>query len=97
MKDHTDCKRCHNGGHECDVLVIGAGPAGLATAVNAASEGLHTVALERSSEVGGQASTSSRIENYLGFGGGVTGPELIEQARTQAERFGVTRARGMSA
>lgn len=84
----SNCKSCHNGGHECDLLVVGAGPAGLATAVNAASEGLHTVALERGSEVGGQASTSSRIENYLGFGAGVTGPELIEQGREQAVRFG---------
>jgi thioredoxin reductase (NADPH) len=88
MHDVNNCKSCHNGGHACDVLVIGAGPAGLAVAVNAASEGLHTVALERGPEVGGQASTSSRIENYLGFGTGVTGPELTHAAKEQAERFG---------
>lgn len=83
------CAHCNgDGAHECDLLVIGAGPAGLAAAVNAASEGLHTVVLERSSDVGGQASTSSRIENYLGFASGLTGAELAEQAREQALRFG---------
>jgi len=74
--------------HACDLLVIGGGPAGLAAAVNAASEGLRTIVLERADEVGGQASASSRIENYLGFADGLTGAELTAQARAQAERFG---------
>lgn len=74
--------------HACDLLIIGAGPAGLAAAVNAASEGLRTIVLERGPEVGGQASASSRIENYLGFAEGLTGAELTEQAKAQAERFG---------
>src|SRR5690349_3223175 len=69
-----ECASCPD--HECDVLVIGAGPAGLAAAVNAASEGLRVIVLERGREAGGQASTSSRIENYLGFPTGLTGPEL---------------------
>jgi thioredoxin reductase (NADPH) len=81
------CPACP-GTHECDLLIIGGGPAGLAAAVNAASEGLTTIVLEKDSEVGGQASTSSRIENYLGFADGLTGAELTEQARAQAERFG---------
>lgn len=81
----TTCNVCD---HECDVLVIGAGPAGLAAAVNAASEGLHTIVLERGPKVGGQASTSSRIENYLGFPMGVTGDELAVAAYDQAVRFG---------
>ena len=74
--------------HACDLLIIGAGPAGLAAAVNAASEGLRTTVLERSSEVGGQASSSSRIENYLGFADGLTGADLATQAKAQALRFG---------
>ena len=81
------CGYC-DGKHECDLLVLGAGPAGLAAAVNAASEGLHTIVLEREGEVGGQASTSSKIENYLGFASGLSGAELTEQARAQAVRFG---------
>jgi thioredoxin reductase (NADPH) len=74
--------------HVCDLLVIGAGPAGLAAAVNAASEGLRTIVLERSPLVGGQATSSSRIENYLGFAEGLTGSELAAQAEAQARRFG---------
>lgn len=88
MHNPASCESCHNGGHDCDLLVIGAGPAGLAAAVNGASEGLHTVVLERDPDVGGQAATSSRIENYLGFAAGVTGAELTEQAKEQAARFG---------
>src|SRR5687768_17155970 len=70
-----------------DVIVIGGGPAGLATAVYAASEGLRTVLVESHSS-GGQAGTSSMIENYLGFPSGVTGADLAHRATTQARRFG---------
>ncbi|HEX6049457.1 MAG TPA: FAD-dependent oxidoreductase [Gemmatimonadaceae bacterium] len=70
-----------------DVVVIGGGPAGLANAVYAASEGLHTVLIE-SHAPGGQAGTSSMIENYLGFPSGVTGADLAHRATTQARRFG---------
>ncbi|MFI1393386.1 FAD-dependent oxidoreductase [Streptomyces sp. NPDC020681] len=70
-----------------DVVVIGAGPAGLGAAVYAASEGLRTVLVERSA-TGGQAGQSSRIENYLGFPDGVSGAQLTDRARRQATRFG---------
>ena len=70
-----------------DVVVIGGGPAGLATAVYAASEGLRAVLVE-SHAPGGQAGTSSLIENYLGFPSGVTGADLAHRATTQARRFG---------
>ncbi len=70
-----------------DVAVIGGGPAGLAAAVYGASEGLKTVLIERVAP-GGQAGTSSRIENYLGFPAGVSGDELSLRARQQAMRFG---------
>jgi thioredoxin reductase (NADPH) len=70
-----------------DLVVVGAGPAGLAAAVYAASEGLSTVVLERTGP-GGQASRSMRIENYLGFPTGVTGLELAERALVQASKFG---------
>ncbi len=70
-----------------DLIIVGAGPAGLAAAVYGASEGLRTVLIE-SSAPGGQAGTSSRIENYLGFPGGVTGADLARRAATQARRFG---------
>lgn len=72
---------------EYDVSIYGAGPAGLSAAVYAASEGLRTVLLEREA-VGGQAGTSSLIENYLGFPGGVSGAHLAERARQQAVAFG---------
>jgi thioredoxin reductase (NADPH) len=71
-----------------DVAVIGAGPAGLAAAVYGASEGLATVLLEPEA-IGGQAGTSSRIRNYLGFPTGVSGEELAVRAYTQAWNFGV--------
>ena len=71
----------------CDVLVVGAGPAGLAAAVYGASEGLDTVMIDRVGP-GGQAGTSSRIENYLGFPAGISGLELTERARVQAGKFG---------
>jgi thioredoxin reductase (NADPH) len=70
-----------------DLVVVGAGPAGLAAAVYGASEGLETVALD-SVATGGQASTSSRIENYLGFPSGISGSELAERATIQAAKFG---------
>ena len=70
-----------------DLIVIGGGPAGLAASVYGASEGLRTILVERTAP-GGQAGTSSRIENYLGFPGGVTGADLALRAATQAKRFG---------
>jgi len=70
-----------------DVIVIGGGPAGLATAVYAASEGLNAVLVE-SQAPGGQAGTSSLIENYLGFPSGVTGEDLAQRATAQARKFG---------
>lgn len=71
-----------------DVVIIGAGPAGLASAVYAASEGLRAVLVERDVP-GGQAGTSSRIENYLGFPAGLSGGDLARRAVAQAKRFGV--------
>ena len=71
-----------------DVVIIGAGPAGLAAGVYGASEGLKTLLVERRSP-GGQAGTSSRIENYLGFPVGISGSELTQRAMTQAVRLGV--------
>ena len=70
-----------------DLIVVGGGPAGLAGAVYGASEGLRTILIERSAP-GGQAGTSSKIENYLGFPSGVSGAELARRAATQAKRFG---------
>jgi len=71
-----------------DLIIVGAGPAGLAAAVYGASEGLHTLVIEQQAP-GGQAGMSSRIENYLGFPGGLSGSELARRAVTQARRFGV--------
>jgi thioredoxin reductase (NADPH) len=71
----------------CDVLVVGAGPAGLSAAVYAASEGMQVTALDGVA-TGGQAGTSSRIENYLGFPSGISGGELADRAVLQAEKFG---------
>jgi thioredoxin reductase (NADPH) len=76
-----DDKRIH------DLVVIGAGPAGLAAAVYAASEGLDVLVVE-SNAPGGQAGSSSRIENYLGFPTGITGQDLAARAFVQAEKFG---------
>jgi thioredoxin reductase (NADPH) len=70
-----------------DLIVVGAGPAGLGAAVYGASEGLRTVLVEREA-TGGQAGQSSRIENYLGFPDGVSGAQLTERARRQALKFG---------
>ncbi len=71
-----------------DLLIVGGGPAGLAAAVYGASEGLRTVMIEREAP-GGQAGTSSRIENYLGFPVGLSGADLARRALAQARRFGV--------
>jgi thioredoxin reductase (NADPH) len=70
-----------------DLIVVGAGPAGLGAAVYGASEGLRTVLVERQAS-GGQAGQSSRIENYLGFPDGVSGAQLTDRARRQAQKFG---------
>jgi thioredoxin reductase (NADPH) len=72
---------------EYDTVIVGAGPAGLAAAVYGASEGLRTIVIEREAP-GGQAGTSSRIENYLGFPSGVSGDELSSRALQQARRLG---------
>jgi thioredoxin reductase (NADPH) len=71
----------------CDLIVVGAGPAGLAAAVYGASEGLATMVVD-SVATGGQAGTSSRIENYLGFPAGISGSELADRAVVQCKRFG---------
>ncbi len=71
-----------------DLAIVGGGPAGLAAAVYGASEGLSTVLIEREA-TGGQAGTSSRIENYLGFPSGLSGGDLARRATAQARRFGV--------
>ncbi|WP_340065222.1 FAD-dependent oxidoreductase [Ascidiimonas aurantiaca] len=71
-----------------DVVIVGAGPAGLAAAVYGGSEGLKTLLIDRKAP-GGQAGTSSRIENYLGFPNGLSGQDLTRRAITQATRFGI--------
>ena len=76
-----------DGAEICDVAIVGAGPAGLAAAVYAASEGLTTIIIEGNSP-GGQAGTSSKIENYLGFPTGISGQELANRAQVQAQKFG---------
>ena len=80
----------------CDLLVVGAGPAGLAAAVYGASEGL-TTTLAEDTALGGQAGTSTRIENYLGFPAGLSGEELAARAVLQAQKFGVRVKLGTSA
>ncbi len=72
---------------EYDLAIYGGGPAGLSAAVYGASEGLKTILIERSA-IGGQAGSSSRIENYLGFPDGISGADLAERAREQACKFG---------
>lgn len=74
--------------HFYDLAIVGAGPAGLASAVYGGSEGLRTVLIEREAP-GGQAGTSSKIENYLGFPSGISGGDLARRAVDQARRFGV--------
>jgi thioredoxin reductase (NADPH) len=77
----------HAEGKFYDLVIVGGGPAGLANAVYGASEGLTTLLIEQHAP-GGQAGTSSRIENYLGFPSGVTGEDLAQRATAQARRFG---------
>jgi len=79
-----------------DLIIIGGGPTGLAAAVYGGSEGLQTVMIEKEA-TGGQAGTSSRIENYLGFPQGLTGADLARRATTQAQRFGVEILRAQEA
>ena len=74
-------------GEVCDLVIVGAGPAGLAAAVYATSDGLDALVLD-STATGGQAATSSRIENYLGFPEGISGAELADRALIQARKFG---------
>jgi len=76
-------------GHCFDLIVVGSGPAGLAAAVYGASEGLSTLGVE-SIALGGQAGSSSRIENYLGFPTGISGGDLAHRALVQAEKFGAS-------
>ena len=71
----------------CDLLVVGSGPAGLSAAVYGASEGMRVIVMDATA-AGGQAGTSSRIENYLGFPSGISGAELAERALLQAQKFG---------
>ena len=78
-----------DGTHVRDVVIVGGGPAGLAAAVYAASEGLNVLIIETSAP-GGQAGSSSKIENYLGFPTGVSGQELAARAITQAQKFGAS-------
>ena len=73
--------------HVRDLVIVGAGPSGLAAAVYAASEGVDTLVIETNAP-GGQAGSSSRIENYLGFPSGITGQDLAGRAYTQAQKFG---------
>ena len=77
----------------CDLVIVGMGPAGLAAAVYAASEGLGTIVVDAVA-AGGQAGTSSRIENYLGFPSGISGAELAERAALQAAKFGARASSG---
>jgi thioredoxin reductase (NADPH) len=83
-------------GEVCDLIVVGAGPSGLAAAVYGASEGLNVQVLEKNAP-GGQAGASSRIENYLGFPLGISGQELASRAFIQAEKFGARIAIARSA
>jgi thioredoxin reductase (NADPH) len=87
LADHLGLTEAIEDGTVYDVAVIGAGPAGLAAAVYAASEGLQTIVLEGLAP-GGQAGTSSKIENYLGFPTGISGQALAGRAQVQAQKFG---------
>jgi thioredoxin reductase (NADPH) len=87
LADATGLRKRDDTRELVDLIVVGAGPSGLAAAVYGASEGLTTVVLDAVA-TGGQAATSSRIENYLGFPAGISGAELAERATIQAEKFG---------
>lgn len=87
LADELGLTECLNPNEVYDVAVVGAGPAGLAAAVYAASEGLKTVVIEGMAP-GGQAGTSSKIENYLGFPTGISGMALAGRAQVQAQKFG---------
>jgi thioredoxin reductase (NADPH) len=87
IADHLGFNERIDRRHLRDVVIVGAGPAGLAAAVYAASEGLDALVIEASSP-GGQAGSSSRIENYLGFPTGISGQELATRAYAQAQKFG---------
>jgi thioredoxin reductase (NADPH) len=87
LADLLGLRRPASGSTARDFIIVGAGPAGLAAAVYGASEGLATVVLEAVA-TGGQAGTSPRIENYLGFPAGISGAEIAERAVIQAEKFG---------
>jgi thioredoxin reductase (NADPH) len=87
LADHLQLIDRRDLGMVYDVAIVGAGPAGLASAVYAASEGLSTAVIEGAAP-GGQAGTSSRIENYLGFPTGISGQELSERSLIQAQKFG---------
>jgi thioredoxin reductase (NADPH) len=86
LADKTGMATAATGARVHDLVIIGAGPAGLAAAVYGSSEGLDTVVVERWA-IGGQAGTSNRIENYLGFPGGISGSDLAQRAFAQARRF----------
>ena len=87
VADHIGLALRPDDRHDFDLVVVGGGPAGLAAAVYGASEGLHTILLDRIA-VGGQAAASARIENYLGFPTGIGGIELTSRALAQANKFG---------
>ncbi len=87
LAEHLGLAYQHVHGRTLDLVVIGAGPAGLAAAVYGASEGLQTLVLD-SVAAGGQAAASSRIENYLGFTSGISGADLTARAAVQAQKFG---------
>jgi thioredoxin reductase (NADPH) len=87
LAERIGIKRRLSGDRVFDLVIVGAGPAGLAAAVYGASEGLETIALDLIA-AGGQAGTSSKIENYLGFPTGLSGAELASRAVVQAEKFG---------
>ena len=87
LADQLGLTEIIDGDHAHDLVVVGAGPAGLAAAVYAASEGLETLVVE-SLAPGGQAGTSSKIENYLGFPTGISGQALAGRAQVQAQKFG---------
>lgn len=87
LSAHIGIKREFATDRVVDLAIVGGGPAGLAAAVYGASEGLQTIVLEEIA-TGGQAGTSSRIENYLGFPTGLSGAELASRSTLQAEKFG---------